>query len=71
MIFSEFLLKIVLFSSISTTYQHQPQEIQQNEYYRKYKCLLHRHLLASYHHQTMIKNTADTSAFHRSDKKSA
>ena len=70
MIFSEFLLKIVLFSSISIAYQHQPQEIQGNKYHCKYKRLLDAYSLSGHHHQTMIENTADASGFHCSDKKS-
>ena len=69
MIFSEFLLKIVLFSSISIAYQHQPQEIQEDKYYRKYRRLFQCNRLSCHHHQTMIEDTADTAGFCCSDKK--
>ena len=55
--------------SVSFCYQHQPQEIQQNKYYCKCEYLLNGHRLACYQHKAMIKNTADTAAFDRSDKK--
>ena len=69
MIFSEFLLKIALFSSISIAYQYQPQEIQEDKYYCKYRCLFQCNRLSSHHHQTMIEDAADTAGFCRSDKK--
>ena len=71
MIFSEFLLKIVLFSSISIAYQHQPQEIQEDKYYCKYRRLFQCNRLSSHHHQTMIEDTADTAGFYCSCKKCA
>ena len=57
--------------SMSFRYQHQPQEIQDDKHHCKYKRLLNAYCLSSYHHQTMIKNTADAATFYRSDKKSA
>ena len=69
MIFSEFLLKIDLFSSISIAYQYQPQEIQEDKYNCKCNYLLQCNRLSSHHHQTMIEDAADTAGFCRSDKK--